>query len=107
MTFRMDGFDELQRKLQNMADNLREIEGTNEVPMSEVITPEFLSSCSRFASLEELFAASGFKVDSSEDFKAIPDDEWDAFIRQHTNFETWQEMLGEASAVWAKNRIGL
>ena len=107
MTFRMDGFDELQRKLQGMADNLREIEGTNEVPMSEVLTPEFLSACSRFASLEEMFAASGFKVDSPEDFKAIPDDEWDAFIRQHTKFDTWQEMLGEAGSVWAKNRIGL
>jgi hypothetical protein len=107
MTFRMDGFDELQRKLQNMADNLREIEGTKEVPMNEVLTPDFLSSCSRFSSLEDMFTASGFKVESPEDFKAIPDDEWDAFIQQNTNFESWQQMLGEAGSVWAKNRIGL
>jgi hypothetical protein len=103
----MDGLDDLKRKLQKMTDNLREVEGTNEVPMSEILTPEFLSSCSRFTSLEEMFAASGFKVDSPEDFKAIPDDEWDDFIRQQTRFDSWREMLGEGGAAWAKNRIGL
>ncbi|HEY3270758.1 MAG TPA: hypothetical protein VGJ89_06045 [Geothrix sp.] len=106
MTSRMEGFDELQRNIENMAGNLREIQGTNQVPMSEALTPEFLSLCFRFVSLEEMFSASGFKVDSPEDFKAIPDDEWNAFIRQHTRFDTWQEMLGKTGAVWAKNHLG-
>ena len=61
MTFRMDGFDELQRKLQGMADNLREIEGTNEVPMSEVLTPEFLPFSGR-AIREPSILVCGFEM---------------------------------------------
>lgn len=80
MNFRIDGFDELQRKLQQIGDNAREIGETREVPLSDFLTPEFLSACSKFTSLDEMFAASGFKIESPEDFKAIPSPPNSAFL---------------------------
>ncbi len=30
---------------------------------------------------------------SQDEFFAIPDDEWDAVIKTHTEFASWQELL--------------
>ena len=57
-----------------------------------------LTSCSK---------KSGFKVESQEDFEAIPDDVWDEFIRNNTSFASWKEMLQAAGAAWAKAKLDL
>lgn len=48
-----------------------------------------------------MIQANGFKVESEDDFKAIPDAEWDVFIHDNTSFGSWREML-EA----ARGRLG-
>lgn len=53
-----------------------------------------------------MFDASGFKVESQEDFAAIPDVEWNEFIRSISSFSDWQTMLGEAGATWAAKKLG-
>jgi len=37
-----------------------------------------------------MFQVSGFKIESVEDFKAIPESEWDAFVKKHTTYGGWQ-----------------
>tara|TARA_R100000353_G_scaffold166904_1_gene128671 strand:+ start:1077 stop:1241 length:165 start_codon:yes stop_codon:yes gene_type:complete len=54
-----------------------------------------------------LFEASGFKVESKEDFESIPDDEWEAFITQNTSFDSWLEMQKAAMAAYTKKKLGL
>jgi hypothetical protein len=53
-----------------------------------------------------MFDASGFKIESPEDFAAIPDAEWDQFIRDNTTFASWEAMLGEAGGEWAARKLG-
>jgi hypothetical protein len=53
-----------------------------------------------------MFEASGFKIESIEDFAAIPDVAWDEFIRAHTSVSTWEAMLGEAGGAWAARHLG-
>jgi hypothetical protein len=101
------GLDELSRKLKDLGDRAQELDGQHEIPLSELLTPVFVAGCSRFQSTDELFKASGFKVESTEDFKAIPDAEWDAFIGSNTAYSTWQAMLDEAVKEWTVNRLGL
>ncbi|WP_157822205.1 hypothetical protein [Shewanella sp. Actino-trap-3] len=55
--------------------------------MFELMPPNFISGCSDFSGLDELFSASDFKVEYAGDFKAIPDNEWKAFIINNTTFE--------------------
>lgn len=103
---KITGLDEAQRKLNDFARRAESLAGTRNVPLPELLTPDFLRRCSKFHSADEMFEASGFKIDSMEDFKAIPDAEWDQFIHTNTSFSTWEAMLREAGGAWAKKQLG-
>lgn len=100
------GLDQLQKRLKNLERKAGELDGSS-VPMTEVITPEFLQGCSRFSSLEEMIDARGFSVESQEDFTAIPDEQWDEFISANTSYDSWRAMLDAAGAEYAKKEFGL
>lgn len=107
MTMKITGFTELQKKLGDLSRRAQNLEGPRNVPVTELLTPAFLSKCSRFNSAAEMFEASGFAVNSQEDFDAIPDDQWNAFIEQNTSYSNWEEMLKAAGAAWVKRELGL
>ena len=85
MEFDLRGFDQLEK-------NLSELSGTHSIPLDDLMTPDFISSCSQYSNFEELIEASGLKVESKEDFAAIPDQEWEQFIQTNTSYEGWIEM---------------
>jgi hypothetical protein len=107
MSVKITGLKNLEAKLKEIGDRARELDGKHDVLLSELLSQPFLAGCSRFSSVDELFKASGFSINSAEDFKAIPDDKWAEFIRENTTFADWSEMLTAASAVWTKGRLGL
>lgn len=103
---KITGLDELTNQLDRMAKGAEELDGTHTVPMTELLSPEFVSSHTKFANADEMFEASGFKIESQDDFAAIPDAEWDEFIRSISSFSDWQSMLGEAGSAWAAKKLG-
>jgi len=103
----LKGFDEVQRKLRDLQARGRALHGSHRIPVGELLGPDFMRRHTRFASFDAMVAASGFKVESAEDFAAIPDADWDAFIRGATRFAGWQTMLGAAGQEWAARRLGL
>jgi len=80
------------------------IEPSMELPpgahLGDLLTPNFISRHSRFAAEDEMFEASGFVIQSAEDFAAIPDENWDRFIRENTVFDSWVAMLQAAQFEW-------
>ena len=54
-----------------------------------------------------MYQASGFKIETPENFAAIPDEDWDAFIRSISSFADWKSMLNEAGKEWAAQKLGL
>src|SRR5689334_10121334 len=106
MTIKVTGFKELQNKLGDLSRRAQSLEGPRNVPIADLLTPTFLSRCSRFRSVVELFEKSGFTVKTQEDFAAIPDDRWDTFVKQNTSYSTWEEMLKAAGADWVKRKLG-
>ena len=54
-----------------------------------------------------MYEASGFKIETEEDFAAVPDDEWDSFIRSISSFPDWQSMLDKAGKEWVTKKLGL
>jgi hypothetical protein len=100
MTFEIKGLKELQNKL-------KAIDGQQNVPLTEMLTPSFMASCSSFTSAEALFEASEFEINNDEDFKAIPDIEWDSFIGNNTSYPNWSEMLKAAGTQWTIDKLGL
>ena len=103
---KITGLDELTNQLDHMARVAEELEGTQTLLMTELLSPEFVSFHTKFANAEEMFEASGFKIESQDDFAAIPDAEWDEFIRSISSFSDWQSMLGEAGSAWATKKLG-
>jgi hypothetical protein len=106
MGVEIEGFDEVQRVFSDLERKARKVQGPNNVPIKELLTPKFLSACSRFRSVDELFAASGLVVDSTDDSKAIPSDQWDAFVQSNTTFANWKVMLKAAAVQWTKKQLG-
>lgn len=102
----LDGLDEFSKKLKKMARAAKELDGTHEVPFSELFTFDFMMKYTSFTSFDELLEAGGFVVNGPEDFKAIPDDVFDQHISKNTQFDSWQDMLGKAGTEYAMRKIG-
>lgn len=103
----IEGLDDLQNELEELADSARRLDGANEVSLTEMFPPPFVRHHSRFTNVEELFEASPWTVTTVEDFAAIPDNEWDEFIAEHTSFDDWATMKGVAAEEWVAREMGL
>ncbi|WP_230432501.1 hypothetical protein [Plesiomonas shigelloides] len=99
MSFKLnDNFKQLE-------NNIKDMDGTHEVKLTELINKEFLLACSNFSSLGELIEAAGYKVESQEDFEAIPDDQWNEFIMTNTKYSSWEEMQEAATIEYTKKLL--
>lgn len=105
MSFRIDGLDELQSALQQLQNRVQELAGTHEVPLSDLLSREFLQGHTSFSSFDELLKAGGFHADTTEEFEAIPETELDAHVARCSAFSTWHEMLEEAAAEYFQRRF--
>lgn len=92
--------------LDRLKKNIEDLGNTKTVTLGELMNPAFIAAHSKFSDLDSLFAASGFKIDNAEDFKAIPDEDWDAFISANTDFSDWKEMQHRAHSDWVKSKMG-
>jgi hypothetical protein len=105
--FKITGLDEMQRKVKELERRLQSLDGTHSEPMEDLFPPEFMQSYTDFGTFGELMDASGFKVESQEDFDNLPAQEWKEFISSRTHFEDWQEMLSAAGKEWAARQLKL
>ena len=94
------GFDELERKLE-------EISGENEVSFGELFPDSFIKTHTDFKTLEELFEESEYKVETQEDFEQIPQEGWDEFIENNTEFSNWKDMAGKAFQEWVSKKLNI
>lgn len=102
---KIHGIDELGKTLSTIADNAKKLDGTHSVSLDDLLTPEFVAQNTRFANADALFNAGGFSTSSQEEFKAIPEDTLDAFVRAESPFDSWQDMLSAAGGEWAKRQL--
>ena len=100
------GLGEFQKRLKELAESSKRLAGQHNISLSELFNESFLLSYTRFKSVADMFEKSGYKVISQDDFKAIPEDKWDNFIRSHTQFQNWKEMQQKAVMEWAKKKLG-
>lgn len=91
--------------LKKLQKNIEELGKKTEIKMTELMRPSFVSACSKFECIEDLFDASGFTVESPADFAAIPDEEWEEFIVGNTSFSSWSEMQHKAMEHYTKQQL--
>ena len=82
MKYNLKGFDQLKK-------NLSELPSTHSIPLDDLMTPSFISSCSQYSDFEELLEASGFKVE----------------IQTSTSYESWIEMQEAARVSYIQSKL--
>ncbi|WP_186367575.1 hypothetical protein [Yersinia aldovae] len=96
----------IKSNMPQLEKNMKELEKKPmQVTLDESINPEFLSRCPSFTSLDDMLSKSGFKIETAEDFAAIPDHEWDKFISAHTTYDNWHDLQVAALTEIAKKRF--
>ncbi|HBI3683762.1 TPA: hypothetical protein K3939_004457 [Citrobacter freundii] len=95
----------IKSNINQIKKNLEEIGNTTQIRFDELFTPEFLTEYTSFVSIGDMFEKSGFIVKTPEDFKAIPDDEWERFVTENTTFESWSDMQKKALQVVMSKRL--
>lgn len=96
---------EWTREGKQFLDGIQRLDRTSKVPLAEMMTPEFVSTHSRFSDFEEFIASSPFEPKTAEDFLAIPDEAWDAYVAEATDFEGWQQMASVAGRDWLIRKL--
>lgn len=86
-------------ELEYTAD-LDQLEDVDELAIEEVVNDGFMYKYSAFESLEAFFAESAWTVEDGDDLEAIDDDELDAYVDEHTKFETFEGLLRRAVVDW-------
>ena len=102
-----DDLDDLADEFEEMADNAENLEGENVVGFDELFIKEFMRSHTDVSSFEAFLENSPWEVESQEDFWEIPEAEFDRYVNEHSDFDTWQAMLGKAETDWTARQIGL
>lgn len=54
-------------------------------------------SATEFESFETLLEASQWEVEDQEDFEAIPEDDFDTYLNENTDFPSWEVMFQTAA----------
>ncbi|MFD0710717.1 hypothetical protein [Paenibacillus sp. GCM10027626] len=66
--------------------------------LADIITDTFIANNTKLDSVKTFIEKSGFDVSSLLDFKNIPVDKLDSFIKSISSFGSWKEMLMKAVA---------
>ncbi|KQL17682.1 hypothetical protein [Cytobacillus solani] len=104
--FKVKGLDKLQKQLKNMESAAKELEKTTSISFDELFITSFMSKNTKFDSFDEFLNAGNFKVESQDDFEAIPEDDMDQHVMKNTNFKDWQTMLETATQEYIQKKLG-
>ena len=107
MGFDIDGLDDIMQSLDNLAKKAEELSGSREVTFAELFSDEFISSNTNATTMNEFLGNSGFDVSSTESFLAIPDEDWNRYVMENSDFESWEDMQRAAAAEYYRNQFEL
>lgn len=88
-------YNELKKYQKKLDKTAKSISGG--VKFSELFTKEFMRKYTNFDSFDNLLIYCGYEVETTEDFEAIPEEEFDSKLKTCTKFTSWDEMFSKAS----------
>ncbi|WP_336141767.1 hypothetical protein [Acinetobacter sp. 102] len=91
--------------LNKLLENAKNLEGERDVSLGTLFNEGFLQTHTDFQTIDDLFVAAGFKVESHEDFEAIPQEEIDKFVRDNTQFESFNDLHAKAAAEYFRKHL--
>jgi len=108
MGFKFDdgGLKKFQKDLEKMAKKAQELDGEHRVPFDQLFNEKFMRKYTSFNDFDSFLSAGFDNIETEEDFEKIPDEKMDAHVKATTRFDTWEEMLEEATREWIANQLG-
>ena len=107
ISVKISGFEDLADKLDELQERVETIDGKNAVSITELFPPDFVQTYSEFDSIHEFFEQSPWTVESEADFGAISEDSFDAYVDDHTGFDSWETMLSAAAREWVGRELAV
>ncbi len=104
------GIDELLKKLQNIQKNIREMEKKDiKVPFVELFNPNFMQRYTDAKTIDEFLINSGLFPENPDEIteEMFESEEFNEYVKQHTQFNSWSEMLSKAGEEWVIRQLGL
>ena len=74
---------------------------TDSLRFNELFTSNFMSKHTNYKSFNEFLSASGF----TQLFEDIPDNDWDIYVSQHSNFSSWEEIVDTAAEQYVSKKL--
>lgn len=105
MKFEIKGFDKLEKRLNEIQRNAKEMEKGEDVPFDVLFNQAFMSQNTQFNSFDEFLEAGSFVVSSTEDFEAIPNNVFDKHVVKYTKFSNWKDMLNTAATDYTAKKL--
>lgn len=97
------GFDELQRKLNTLANNAKELNGEHTLSAKELFPTSFMQENTDVSSLQDLFP--GYDVSSDETFSKIPESVVKESVRKHSKFDSWEELQKASAKAYIERKL--
>lgn len=91
--------------LRKLTENAKKLQGQSQVSLGTLFNEGFIQSNTDFESIDDLFEKAGFNVETPEDFEAIPQERIDQFIREHTKYESFNDLQTKAAAEYFKKQL--
>ena len=106
MSSKADGFEQAINLLSNVQHRLTELEGNHNIPFSELFDRTFMEQHTNVSSFDDFLIQGGYDTDE-DSFKAIPDNEWEEYVRNNSDFNSWTDMMETAAKIYVYTRLGL
>jgi hypothetical protein len=88
--------------LEKLRKKMREASKPESVPLSEMMPDSFMKTYTEFETLQAMFDAG--EVESPD---YLQTEEWNTFVAEHTQFDSWSSMLQKAGALRIKRKLNL
>ena len=83
-------------KLSKLAGDLGGKVDLDNLNLDQIITDEFIAKNTTLASVKAFIDKSGFDVKSIVDFKNLPMEKLDVYVKSISSFDSWKDMLMKA-----------
>jgi len=93
----MDLFKEMEKELDQYEDR--------KISFDDLYPEEFMQEYTDYNSISEMLSKSDFEIEKQDDFENIPEDEWNDYIDNCTDFDNWEEMRSKAVKEWVEKDL--
>jgi hypothetical protein len=103
MGFKLEGFDDMRRKLETLQRRANNLSGP--VGFEDLFPPEFMRCYTDCKTIDEFFA--DLPIESQADFEKLSVSELDQRVQAKTRFTSWDTMKAKAGEEYIERRLDI